>query len=70
MAVAEKDVAARKREVKRDDVAVKIDRTLADKASVVARQRRTTMAEYLSEILKAPVERDFAKAIRELEGKG
>lgn len=55
---------------KRDDVAVKVDRTLADKARLVASRRGLTLAEYLSELIRTPVEKDFAKVIREMEKGG
>lgn len=50
----------------RDDKAVKIDRTLADKASLVAARRGITMAEYLSELVRAQVERDFSETVKEM----
>jgi len=61
-------MAARKRSegTKRDDIAVKIDRTIGDKAKFVAARKGTTMAEYVSGLLKGPVERDFDKAIKEM----
>jgi hypothetical protein len=55
-------------QAKRDDVAVKIDRTLADKAKLVASRRGITLAEYLTELNRAAIERDFAKVIREMGG--
>lgn len=58
----------RSEKVKRDDVAVKVDRTLADKAKLVAARRGLTMAEYLSDLIRAPIERDFTKTVREMEG--
>jgi hypothetical protein len=51
---------------KRDDTAVKIDRTVADKAKLVASRRGITMAEYLTDLVRAAVERDFAKAVKEM----
>jgi hypothetical protein len=68
--VAEPDMAAKRRQAKprRDDVAVKIDRTLADKARFAASRRGITLAEYLTGLLRQSVERDFAKALREMEG--
>lgn len=64
----ERNMAAKKRveKGKRDDVAVKVDRTLVDKAKLVAARRGTTMAEYLSELIRTPVERDFTKTVREM----
>jgi hypothetical protein len=51
---------------RRDDIAVKVDRTLADKARFVASRRGMTLAEYLTGLIRNPVERDFAKEIREM----
>jgi hypothetical protein len=48
----------------RDDVAVKIDRLVADKARLVAARRGITLAAYLTELVVAPVEKDFAEAVR------
>ncbi|HEU5116816.1 MAG TPA: hypothetical protein VFT74_09095 [Isosphaeraceae bacterium] len=59
---------ARSDKVKRDDIAVKIERTLVDKARLVAARRGTTLAQYLSDLLRGPVEKDFVKTVRELEG--
>ena len=49
----------------RDDISVKMDRALAAKAQYLARLKGITLAEFISETLRAPVERDFAKASRE-----
>lgn len=67
-----RDMAAMKRadKAKRDDVAVKIDRTLGDKAKFVASRKGVTMAEYLSDLIRTPVERDFDKAVREMGAGG
>jgi hypothetical protein len=48
---------------------VKIERPLAEKAAIIARQRRITIAEYMSDPTRALIERDFSWALRELEGK-
>ena len=52
----------------RNDIAVKIDRTLADKAKLVASRRGTTLAQYLSDMIRGPVEKDFSKTVKEMEG--
>lgn len=69
----ESEMAAKKQKPaekgKRDDVAVKVDRLLADKARLVAKRRGTTLAEYVSELIRGPVDRDFAKEIKAMEGK-
>jgi hypothetical protein len=48
----------------RDDVVVKIDRSIAAKARFVAENRKIPMAEYLSEALRSVVGRDFDKAAK------
>ncbi len=47
--------------------AVKFDRTLADKAAFVCARRKITLADYLSEMCRARIERDF---LRETAGQG
>jgi hypothetical protein len=53
----------------RDDVSVKLDRTVVARARFVAELRGVTLAEYLTEAVRPVVDRDFAKAARD-EGKG
>jgi len=62
-------MAARKQSPKgiRNDIAVKIDRTLADKAKLVASRKGLTLAGYLTELVRGPIEKDFSKAVKELE---
>jgi hypothetical protein len=50
--------------------AVKIDRALAGKARLIATDKGIDMAEYLSESLRAVIERDWAKMIRRVGGEG
>jgi hypothetical protein len=52
---------------KRDDVAVKLERLIVDKARLVASRRGVTMVEYLSDLLRNQVEKDFARTLREME---
>ncbi len=52
---------------KRDDKAVKIDRRLAVKAGLIAETKGIPLAEYLSTVLAPIVERDWPKAVREVE---
>lgn len=54
---------------KRDDVAVKFDRILAEKAKTVAKRKGVSLAAYLSDGMRATIEKDFTKAVRELEGR-
>jgi hypothetical protein len=61
-----REMAKKAEKGKRDDVAVKLDRALAEKAKFVASRKRTTMAEYLSEMVRSSVERDFANAVKEM----
>jgi hypothetical protein len=53
----------------RDDIAVKFDRTLADKAKLVASRKGLTLAEYLTEMTRAAIERDFARVIKDMGAK-
>jgi hypothetical protein len=48
----------------RDDVVVKIDRGVAAQARYVADNRKISLAEYLTEALRANVKRDFDRAAR------
>lgn len=51
----------------RDDVAVKISRTIVGKARLIATHRGLSVAELLSEILQAPVDKAYAVMLRDLE---
>ena len=53
---------------KRDDAVAKIDRTVLDKAKLVASRKGVSLAEYLTDHLRATVEREFGKTVREMEG--
>lgn len=44
---------------KRNDLAVKIDASLVSKAKAIAGFRGLSLAQYLSDKLREPVERDF-----------
>jgi hypothetical protein len=73
----ERDMATRRQRAKpeqepkprRDDMAVKVERILAEKAKTIATRRGVTMAEYLSDLIRTAVERDFTKVVREMEEK-
>jgi hypothetical protein len=52
---------------KRQDKAVKIERILATKAKMIAESRGISVAEYLSDLLRAPIERDWPKAIKAID---
>jgi hypothetical protein len=49
----------------RDDISVKFDRRVAARARFVAENRGLTLAEYLSEIVRPIVERDFEQTLKE-----
>jgi hypothetical protein len=59
--------AGRPKSSERDDVTVKIDRGIVSKAKMIASARSVPLAEYLSELLRSPVIRDFAKEMRRIE---
>jgi hypothetical protein len=52
----------------RSDVTVRVDAELVNKAKHVVLARGLSLAEYLSELLRVPIERDFAKEMRRLAG--
>jgi hypothetical protein len=54
------------RRSERDDVAIKIDRAVYEKAKLVAFRRHITMAELLTEMLRAPVEKAYLQEIKKL----
>jgi hypothetical protein len=49
----------------RDDVSVKLDRVVATRALFVAKSRGIPIAEYLTESVRATVDRDFDKASKD-----
>ena len=51
----------------RRDAVVKLDVILVGKAQMVAKVKGTSVAEYLSEIIRAPVDRDFLKVMKQME---
>lgn len=58
--------AGRPKRSQRNDVSVKIDAKIVEEAKLVALLRRTTLAEYLSEILRGPVKKDYNKERKQL----
>jgi hypothetical protein len=52
---------------RRADKAVKIARDLATKAKVIADTRGETIAEYLSAILRPHIDKDWPKAVKQLD---
>ncbi len=51
----------------RDDRTVKIARDLAAKAKVIADSKGITIAEYLSDLLRPHIQKDWPKAVRHIE---
>jgi hypothetical protein len=54
----------------RDDVTVKVDRTLVGKAKLIATHQGIPVAELLTELLRAPIDKAYAQMLRDLESKG
>ena len=54
----------------RQDVSIKFDKVLAGKARLISQARGVSMAAYLSEMTRGPIDRDYAKLMRELEESG
>ena len=62
------ETMTRESKPKRNDKAVKIERRLADKAAVIAKQLGyESMAEYLSDLVRPGIEKDWPKALKKLE---
>ncbi|WP_422928586.1 hypothetical protein [Singulisphaera sp. PoT] len=51
----------------RQDVSIKFDKNLAGKARLISQGRGVSMAEYLSELARSTIDRDYVKLMRELE---
>jgi hypothetical protein len=71
--VAERTVAkkmGRPKTSERDDVTIKFDRILANKARQVAISKGKTLVEYLTELNRPLIDADYAVLLREIEGGG
>jgi hypothetical protein len=66
--VMAKKKMGRPKSSERQDVSIKFDKILAAKARQVSLSRGVSMAEYLSELARSQIDRDYAKLLRELEG--
>jgi hypothetical protein len=51
----------------RDDVTVKLDRSIVSRAKIIAAARGLTLAEYLSDLTRGLVDRDFAKEMKRVQ---
>lgn len=58
------------RDTDRDDIAVKMDRTLVSRARHIAHYRGVPLAEILSELLRAPLDKAYGQMLREIEKRG
>lgn len=54
----------------RQDVSIKFDKTLAGKARLISQGKGVSMAEYLSELARPLIDRDYARLMRDLESGG
>jgi hypothetical protein len=52
---------------KRRDAVVKLDMIIVGKAQMVAKARGTSVAEYLSELIRVPVDRDFLELMKRMD---
>jgi hypothetical protein len=52
----------------RQDVSIKFDKTLARMARLIAEGQGISMAEYLTELTRPMISRDYARLMRDLEG--
>lgn len=57
----------RPKKSERDDGVARIDRQILAMARQVAIARRISLAEYLSEILRGPVEKAYAQLLRDID---
>lgn len=55
---------------KRDDKAAKIERVLVERAQIIARTLGKSVAEYLSDLIRPGVARDWPKALKALASGG
>lgn len=54
----------------RRDVTVKVDASVISKAKMVASARNIPLAEFVSELLRGPVDREFAKEMKKVQEGG
>ena len=58
---------AKGKKSERDDVAVKVDRTLVGMARLIATQKGISVAELLSGLLDAPLRKAYSTMLKELD---
>lgn len=52
----------------REEVSVRYERGLAGKVRLIAQSKRITMSEYLSDVTRSAVDRDYAKLVKTIGG--
>jgi hypothetical protein len=68
--LAEKPMArVRGKKSERDDVAVKVDRSIVGKSRMIATHQGVSVAELLSSLLASPIDRAYATMLRELDAR-
>ena len=55
---------------KRDDLTVKLERAIVKKANIIAQNRDIHTAEFLSELLRPLVEREWQKELKKMTQQG
>lgn len=72
-AVAEQRTMAKRKgrpSTERDDIAVRLERKLGSMAKAICTARGIPVAEYLSDLTRAAINRDYVKMLREAEEQG
>jgi hypothetical protein len=54
----------RPKEAERDDKTVKLDRAVVERAQIVAKRHRITLAEYLTELIRSPVDKAYREEVK------
>ncbi len=55
---------------KRDDKSAKLERILVERAQIIARTRGLSLAEYLSDLVRPGIKRDWPGALKKLDSSG
>lgn len=73
VAVAEQRTMAKRKgrpPTERDDIAVRLERKLGSMAKAICTARGIPVAQYLSDLTRAAINRDYAKTLRDAEEQG
>ena len=60
--------AGRPKSVERKDASVRIDRAVLGKIQWLAKDKGVTVSEYLTDLVRGPVEREFVRRSKKLQG--